>query len=258
MKTIAFTNQKGGVGKTTSTINVGAGLAQEGFQVLMVDLDPQANLTYSLRLSSNRLETSIYDVLKGEIEADEAIISHNGFDIMPSSIDLSGAEMEFANEPAREMLLKNKLNSLSKNYDYILIDCPPNLGLLTLNAFTAVKEIFIVLQSEYLALHGLSKLMDVIQVVKERLNPEIEISGIICTLFDGRKNLNNEVVDHIKDYFGDKVFDTIIRDNVALAEAPSHHKTIFEYAPESHGAKDYKALAKEIRNGQSVAARVEF
>ncbi len=250
MKTIAFTNQKGGVGKTTSTINVGAGLAREGYEVLMVDLDPQANLTYSLRLSSNRLEESIYEVLKGDVEPDDAIISHNGFDIMPSSIDLSGAEMEFANEPAREMLLKNCLSRLSKDYDYILIDCPPNLGLLTLNAFTAVKEIFIVLQSEYLALHGLSKLMDVIQIVKERLNPDIEISGIICTLFDGRKNLNNEVVDHIKDYFGDKVFDTIIRDNVALAEAPSHHKTIFEYAPDSHGAKDYEALAKEIRNGQ--------
>lgn len=251
MKTIAFTNQKGGVGKTTSTINVGAGLCREGYKVLLVDLDPQANLTYSLRLSSKRLETSIYDVLKGSIEPDESIISHNGFDIMPSSIDLSGAEMEFANEPAREMLLKNKLGKFSKDYDYILIDCPPNLGLLTLNAFTAVKEIFIVLQSEYLALHGLSKLMDVIQVVKERLNPDIEISGIICTLFDGRKNLNKEVVDHIQDYFGDKVFDTLIRDNVALAEAPSHHKTIFEYAPDSHGAKDYSALAKEIRNGQA-------
>lgn len=253
MKTIAFTNQKGGVGKTTSTINVGAGLAKQGLEILLVDLDPQANLTYSLRMSSNRLEQSIYDVLKGDAEADEVIISHNGFDIMPSSIDLSGAEMEFANEPAREMILKNKLNSLTKDYDYILIDCPPNLGLLTLNAFTAVKEVYIVLQSEYLALHGLSKLIDVIQVVEERLNPEIEISGIICTLFDGRKNLNKEVVDHIKDYFGDKVFDTLIRDNVALAEAPSHHKTIFEYAPSSHGAKDYRALAKEIRNGQAYA-----
>lgn len=251
MKTIAFTNQKGGVGKTTSTINVGAGLCKEGFDVLLVDLDPQANLTYSLRLSSNRLDKSIYDVLRGSIEPDEAIINHNGFDILPSSIDLSGAEMEFANEPARETILKNTLAKLSKDYDYVLIDCPPNLGLLTLNAFTAVKEIFIVLQSEYLALHGLSKLMDVIQVVKERLNPEIEISGIICTLYDGRKNLNKEVVDHIQDYFGDKVFDTLIRDNVALAEAPSHHKTIFEYAPDSHGAKDYSALAKEIRNGQA-------
>lgn len=250
MKTIAFTNQKGGVGKTTSTVNIGAGLCRQGKKVLLVDLDPQANLTYSLRKSSNRLENSIYDVLKGRANPEEAIISHNGFDIIPSSIDLSGAETEFANEPARETLLKNSLNGFSEEYDYMLIDCPPNLGLLTLNAFTAVNEIFIVLQSEYLALHGLSKLMDVIQVVKERLNPEIEITGIICTLFDGRKNLNNEVVDHIKDYFGDKVFDTLIRDNVALAEAPSHHKTIFEYAPSSHGAKDYNALAREIRNGQ--------
>jgi len=251
MKTIAFSNQKGGVGKTTSTINVGAGLCREGHKVLLVDLDPQANLTYSLRMSSNRLETSIYDVMKGQVEPRETIISHNGFDIMPSSIDLSGAEMEFANEPARENILKNKLDPFYDEYDYILVDCPPNLGLLTLNAFTAVNEIFIVLQSEYLALHGLSKLMDVIQVVKERLNPNIEITGIICTLFDSRKNLNKEVVDHIQDYFGDKVFDTLIRDNVALAEAPSHHKTIFEYDSQSYGAEDYEALAKEIRNGQA-------
>ncbi len=249
MKTIAFTNQKGGVGKTTSTINVGAGLCLQGKKVLLVDLDPQANLTYSLRMNSQRLDKTIYDVLKGKADPSEAIINHNGFDILPSSIDLSGAEMEFANEPARETLLRNTLKKVNGSYDYILVDCPPNLGLLTLNAFTAVNEIFIVLQSEYLALHGLSKLMDVIKIVKERLNPDIEISGIICTLFDGRKNLNREVVDHIKDYFGSKVFNTIIRDNVALAEAPSHHKTIFEYDPESYGAKDYMMLAKEIRNG---------
>ena len=258
MKTIAFTNQKGGVGKTTSTINVGAGLCRQGKKVLLVDLDPQANLTYSLRMSSNRLDTSIYDVMKGRVDPQDTIISHNGFDIMPSSIDLSGAEMEFASEPAREMILKNKLRTFYDKYDYILVDCPPNLGLLTLNAFSAVNEIFIVLQSEYLALHGLSKLMDVIKVVKERLNPEIEITGIICTLFDGRKNLNREVVDHIKDYFGDKVFDTIIRDNVALAEAPSHHKTIFEYDPESYGAKDYQALADEITKNGTKQKTPEF
>lgn len=249
MKTIAFTNQKGGVGKTTSTINIGAGLSMQGKQVLLIDLDPQANLTYSLRTNSQRLDKTIYGVLKGRIDPNEAIINHNGFDILPSSIDLSGAEMEFANEPARETLLRNSLQKLHKPYDYILVDCPPNLGLLTLNAFTAVKEVFIVQQSEYLALHGLSKLMDVIRIVKERLNPDIELSGIICTLYDGRKNLNNEVVDHIKDYFGNKVFKTVIRDNVALAEAPSHHKTIFEYDPQSNGAEDYLALAKEIRNG---------
>lgn len=248
MRSIAFTNQKGGVGKTTSTINVGAGLCLQGKKVLLVDLDPQANLTYSLRMNSQRIDKTIYDVLKGRTPLEEAVINHNGFDILPSSIDLSGAEMEFANEPARETLLKHSLSSLDQ-YDYILIDCPPNLGLLTLNALTAVNEIFIVLQSEYLALHGLSKLMDIIKVVKQRLNSDIEISGIICTLFDGRKNLNNEVVGHIKDYFGTKVFDTLIRDNVALAEAPSHHKTIFEYAPESYGAEDYMALAKEIKNG---------
>lgn len=249
MKMIAFTNQKGGVGKTTSTINVGAGLSLQGKKVLLVDLDPQANLTYSLRMQSQRLDKTIYDVLKGRAKLEETIIRHNGFDILPSSINLSGAEMEFANEPARETLLKAQLSKCNGAYDYILVDCPPNLGLLTLNAFTAVSEIFIVLQSEYLALHGLSKLTEIINVVKERLNPEIKISGIICTLFDSRKNLNREVVDHIKDYFGDKVFDTVIRDNVALAEAPSHHKTIFEYDPQSYGAKDYMSLAKEIRNG---------
>lgn len=248
MKTIAFTNQKGGVGKTTSTINVGAGLCLQGKKVLLIDLDPQANLTYSLRMNSQRIEKTIYDVLKGTAQPEEALISHNGFDILPSSIELSGAELEFANEPARETLLKHSLKKLN-GYDYVLVDCPPNLGLLTLNALTAVNEVFIVLQSEYLALHGLSKLMDIIRVVQERLNPDIQISGIICTLFDSRKNLNKEVVGHIKDYFGNKVFETLIRDNVALAEAPSHHKTIFEYDPESHGAKDYMALAKEIRNG---------
>lgn len=248
MKTIAFTNQKGGVGKTTSTINVGAGLCMQGKKVLLVDLDPQANLTYSLRMNSQRIEKTIYDVLKGTAQPEDALISHNGFDILPSSVNLSAAEMEFVNEPARETLLKHSLRKL-EGYDYVLVDCPPNLGLLTLNALTAVSEVFIVLQSEYLALHGLSKLMDVIRVVQERLNPDIEISGIICTLFDNRKNLNREVVGHIKDYFGNKVFNTLIRDNVALAEAPSHHKTIFEYDPESYGAQDYMALAKEIRNG---------
>ena len=251
MKTIALTNQKGGVGKTTTTINLGAGLAKLGKKVLLIDLDPQANLTYSLRTHSHRLEKTIYHALRGGVNVDDIIIEHNGFDFIPSSLELSGAELELASEPARESLLKDVIKQLEEDYDYdyVLIDCPPNLGLLTLNAFTAVKDIFIVLQSEYLALHGLSKLLDLVKVVQQRLNNKLEVGGIICTLYDSRKNLNKEVVGHIKDYFGPKVFKTIIRDNVALAEAPSHHKTIFEYDGNSAGAQDYFALAKEIKNG---------
>ncbi|MGN8224048.1 MULTISPECIES: ParA family protein [unclassified Gracilimonas] len=251
MKTIALTNQKGGVGKTTTTINLGAGLAKLGKKVLLIDLDPQANLTYSLRTHSHRLEKTVYHALRGGANVDDIIIEHNGFDFIPSSLELSGAELELASEPARESLLKDVMKQLEEDYDYdyVLIDCPPNLGLLTLNAFTAVKDIFIVLQSEYLALHGLSKLLDLVKVVQQRLNNQLEVGGIICTLYDSRKNLNKEVVGHIKDYFGPKVFKTIIRDNVALAEAPSHHKTIFEYDGNSAGAQDYFALAKEIKNG---------
>jgi chromosome partitioning protein len=241
MKRIAFTNQKGGVGKTTSAINIGAGLTKQGENVLLVDMDPQANLTYSLRNSTQKLDKNVYHVLKGEVKPEEAIISHNGFDVLPASIELSGADMEMVNEPARESMLKMALEGLDQ-YDYILVDCPPNLGLLTLNGLTAVSEAFIVLQTEYLALHGLSKLMNLIEVVEKRLNPSLEVTGIICTLYDGRKNLNKEVVQHIKDHFGSKVFNTIIRDNVKLAEAPSHHKTIFEYDAESRGAEDYMAL----------------
>lgn len=176
-------------------------------------------------------------------------MEHNGFDLLPASIELSGAEMELVNEPAREQILRSALKEIEDDYDFILLDCPPNLGLLTLNAFTAADELVIVLQSEYLALHGLSKLMDLIKIVQQRLNPDLKVEGIVCTLFDKRKNLNREVVGHIREHFGAKVFETVIRDNIALAEAPSHHKTIFEYDSQSHGAKDYLMLAKEIRNG---------
>lgn len=249
MRKIAFTNQKGGVGKTTTTVNTGAGLANLGYRVLLVDMDPQANLTYSVKLNSNRIDKNIYHVLRGDSGVQDIIMKHKQFDILPSSIELSGAEMELVNIPAREMLLKDALQELTSKYDFVLIDCPPNLGVLTLNAFTAADELVIVLQSEYLALHGLSKLMDVIQVVQRRLNKNLKVEGILCTLYDNRKNLNREVVGHIRDYFGAKVFNTVIRDNVALAEAPSHHKTIFEYDGESKGAEDYQMFAKEIRNG---------
>lgn len=249
MRKIAFTNQKGGVGKTTTTINTGAGLSKMGYKVLLIDMDPQANLTYSLKIHSSKLNKNIYHVLKGELNVLDIVMSHSDFDILPASIELSGAEMELVNEPARENILKEALADLGDDYDFVLMDCPPNLGLLTLNAFTASDELIIVLQSEYFALHGLSKMMDLIKVVQKRLNPNLKVEGIVCTLFDKRKNLNREVVGHIRDYFGSKVFNTVIRDNVALAEAPSHHKTIFEYDGESYGAEDYMMLAKEIRNG---------
>lgn len=249
MRKIAFTNQKGGVGKTTTTINTGAGLSKIGFKVLLVDIDPQANLTYSLKIHSSKMKQNIYHVLKGQVPVKDVIMPHSEFDLLPASIELSGAEMELVNEPAREQILRTALKEVEDDYDFILLDCPPNLGLLTLNAFTAADELVIVLQSEYLALHGLSKLMDLIKIVQQRLNPDLKVEGIVCTLYDKRKNLNREVVGHIKEHFGSKVFNTIIRDNVALAEAPSHHKTIFEYDSQSYGAEDYMNLAKEIRNG---------
>lgn len=249
MRIISFTNQKGGVGKTTSTINTGAGLSKLGYNVLLIDMDSQANLTYSLKKHSTKLRKSVYEVLKGECSASSVIVDHADFDILPASIELSGADMELVNEPARENLLKDALEEIKEQYDFILIDCPPNLGLLTLNAFTASNELIIVLQSEYLALHGLSKLIGLIKIVQKRLNPDLKVEGIVCTIYDKRKNLNREVVGHIRDYFGSKVYNTIIRDNVALAEAPSYHKTIFEYDEDSHGAEDYLLLAKEVRNG---------
>lgn len=249
MRKIAFTNQKGGVGKTTTTINTGAGLSKIGYKVLLVDMDPQANLTYSLKIHSSKMKQNIYHVLKGQCDVQDVILPHGEFDLLPASIELSGAEMELVNEPAREQILRTALQDVQDQYDFILLDCPPNLGLLTLNAFTAADELVIVLQSEYLALHGLSKLMDLIKIVQKRLNPDLKVEGIVCTLYDKRKNLNREVVGHIKEHFGSKVFNTLIRDNIALAEAPSHHKTIFEYDSQSYGAQDYMELAKEIRNG---------
>lgn len=249
MRKIAFTNQKGGVGKTTTTINTGAGLSNIGYKVLLVDMDPQANLTYSLKIHSSKMKRNIYHVLKGALPVSEVVMPHSNFDLLPASIELSAAEMELVNEPAREQILRSALKEVENDYDFILFDCPPNLGLLTLNAFTAADELVIVLQSEYLALHGLSKLMDLIKIVQKRLNPDLKVEGIVCTLFDKRKNLNREVVSHIREHFGSKVFNTLIRDNIALAEAPSHHKTIFEYDSESYGAQDYMNLAKEIRNG---------
>jgi len=245
MHVIALSNQKGGVGKTTSTANLGAGLAKLGKRVLLLDMDPQANLTYSLGIHAHELQQSIYDLLKGENELNSILISHNGFDVIPATIDLCGAEIEFSGLPGREFLLQEAMSTL-QGYDYVLIDCPPSLGLLTLNAFTTAREIWIPLQTEFLPMQGMSKLLQTVEVVRKRLNSKLDITGIICTRYDSRKNLNREVVERIREYFGDKVFRTLIRENISLAEAPSYGQTIFEYKPNCFGAEDYLNLSQEL------------
>lgn len=242
---VALINQKGGVGKTTSVINIGAGLARLGKRVMLVDLDPQAHLTYSLGIRAHELEKSIYELLKGEARLRDVLIERDGLAVVPANLDLSGAEVELAGEAGREFLLREALGETG-GYDYVLLDCPPSLGLLSLNALTAAQEVYIPLQAEFLAMQGMSKLMETIEKVRHRLNKELQMTGIFATLFDGRKVLNKEVVDKIRDHFGSKVFSTTIRDNVALAEAPSFGQTIFEYKLNSYGAEDYSNLCREI------------
>jgi chromosome partitioning protein len=244
-RVIAIANQKGGVGKTTSSINIGAGLARSGKRVLLVDLDPQGNLTVSLGIAAHELTATLYELLKGEVTATQATIK-GLYDVIPADIRLSGAELELSSQPGREMILKEALQPIQANYDYILIDCPPSLGLITLNGLTAAKEIFIPLQAEFLALNGMAQLLNTIKAVQKRLNPQLDITGIITTLYDSRKNLNKEVLEKIQEYFPDKAFKTLIRDNVALAEAPSFGKDIFDYRSDSNGATDYKELCSEI------------
>ncbi|MBA7491577.1 Sporulation initiation inhibitor protein Soj [subsurface metagenome] len=245
MQIIALINQKGGVGKTTCAINIGAGLNKLNKRVLLIDLDPQAHLTYSLGIPAHELKNTVYELLKGKADPKETIVKRNGLSLVPSSLNLSGAEIEFSGLAGREFLLKEATDGL-RTFDFVFIDCPPSLGLLTLNALTTTQEVYIPLQTEFLALQGMRKLLETINIVKKRLNKNLEISGIIATRFDGRKNLNKEVVEKIKDYFGNKLFKTLIRDNISLAEAPSFGKTIFEYKSNSYGAKDYLDLCKEI------------
>jgi chromosome partitioning protein len=245
MQITALINQKGGVGKTTCATNIGAGLNKLGKHVLLIDLDPQAHLTYSLGIPAHELKNTVYELLRGIVTLKKTIIKRNGLNLIPSSLNLSGAEIEFSGVAGREFLLKETLEGLKK-YDYVFIDCPPSLGLLTLNALTTAQEVYIPLQTEYLALQGMTKLLETLNIVKKRLNKNIEITGIIAMRFDGRKNLNREVVEKIKEYFGNKLFNTLIRDNISLAEAPSFGKTIFEYKSNSYGAKDYLDLCKEI------------
>lgn len=248
MKIISLFNQKGGVGKTTSAVNIGAGLAQLGQRVLLIDMDPQANLSISLGFAADESGLSVYELLDGKVSTAQTIRSRNGLEVITSAIQLAGAELQFAGVPGREMLLRDALRDLA-DYDFVFIDCPPSLGLLTLNALTASHGIIIPIQAEFLPLQGLVQLMETVAIVKRRLNPVLDIIGVITTFYDPRKVLQRQVMDRIKERFGRKVYSSTIRVNVALAEAPSTGKSIFEYQPDSHGAKDYLSLCREILEG---------
>lgn len=245
MKTIAVTNQKGGVGKTTTVINAGAGLAKLGKKVLLVDLDPQANLTYSLGKMAHLEPRTMYHLLTGKAALTEVTVKRGNLWLIPSSIELSGAEVELSGAAGREIVLKEALMGI-RGFDYCFLDCPPSLGLLTLNALTTAHEVYIPLQAEFLALQGLGRLLETVETVRKRLNKRLKMTGVIGTRYDKRRKLNREVIETLNSHFGNKLFKTLIRENISLAEAPSHGKTIYEYKPNCYGALDYLRLSKEI------------
>lgn len=249
-RTIAVINQKGGTGKTTTTLNLGAGLARQGRRVLLVDMDPQGGLSYALGLHGQVTGPTIYEVLKGKAGIATAISRHEypggSYDYVPATIDLEGAELELANIPGREMLLKRALDKVKEGYDYILIDGPPRLTVLTINALTAANELFIPLLAEYLPLNGMRLLIQTVDLVRANLGHDIAVTGVITTLYNSRKSSTKNIIELIDGLFGPVLFDTKIRTNAALSEAPSAGMDIYEYKPSSNGAKDYAALTCEV------------
>lgn len=243
---IAVINQKGGVGKTTTALSLAAYLQKTGKSVLIVDIDPQGNATSGLGLNKQSQENTIYDVILGNTTVENAIVEapSAGFDVVPANANLAAAEVELANQEKREFALKKALTGVT--YDYVLIDCPPALGLLTVNALVAARWVFIPVQAEYYALEGLSQLLDVMQRVRRGLNPDLELLGVCATMYDSRTSLAENVYKELQKHFGDKLFDTVIPRNVRLAEAPSFGKTIAEHDKWSKGARAYKQLAKEL------------
>lgn len=245
---ISVANQKGGVGKTTTTINLGASIADTGRRVLLIDTDPQGNATSGLGISKSEVDKDVYDVLIQEVPIKETIhhTSMPKLDIVPATIQLAGAEMELTSLMARETRLKEAIKAVEADYDYILIDCPPSLGQLSINAFTASDSILIPVQSEFYALEGLSQLLNSIRLVQKHFNKQLGIEGVLLTMLDARTNLGAEVVKEVQDYFGEKVYKTIIPRITKLAEAPSYGKPIIQYDPKSRGSLVYQELASEV------------
>ena len=248
MKILAICNQKGGVGKTTTSINLAASLAYLKKKVLLIDTDPQANATSGVGIDKAAISQSIYNILVDEVNINDVIIktAYENLDIVPSSIALAGAEVELVSAISREQRMKNAISEINENYDYVVIDCPPSLGLITLNSLTAANGVIIPAQTEYYALEGLSQLMNTFNIVRKHLNSKLDIFGVLLTMTDSRTNISNQVAEQVREHFKDKAFETVIARTVRLSEAPSFGEPIIEYAKNSNGAKQYLALAKEV------------
>ena len=247
-KIIAIANQKGGVGKTTTSINLSACIAEKGKKVLVIDIDPQGNTTSGYGIEKNELENTIYELMLGECSIEDCIIKDviNNVSILPSNVNLAAAEIELIGVERKEYILKNEVDWIKDRYDFIIIDCPPSLSMLTVNAMTTADSVLVPIQCEYYALEGLSQLIHTVNLVKERLNPDLEMEGVVFTMYDSRTNLSSQVVENVKSNLKQKIYKTVIPRNIRLAEAPSHGEPINLYDPKSAGAESYLALADEV------------
>ena len=245
---IAITNQKGGVGKTTTTVNLSAAIGECGHKVLLVDMDPQGNATSGVGVDRRECESTVYEMLLGEVSFSDCVIKTDfkKLRVLPANIDLSGFEIDIIDKEGREFLLKNILDQIRNKFEYIIIDCPPSLNMLTVNALTAADTVIVPIQCEYYALEGLSQLLHTVNLVQDRLNPVLEVEGVVFTMFDARTNLSSQVIESVRQNLNENIYKTVIPRNIKLAEAPSFGMPITAYAPSSTGAESYRQLAKEV------------